>query len=135
MSYHCGIGEGLPISAQEPHILCDICGFKFYISTKKIPPAWFLDGKAPRGWKKVIDGESRRYDYCKKCLGRKIAIGKVDKVTDRYVVVGTAKWSPLYWQNPMGIKPGTEMVIFKLEGTEDLLVYSKEMLQAILSCK
>lgn len=73
MTYHVGIGLGMAsigIRPCEPHISCDGCGLVYNIRTDRIPPLWFLDGKAPRGWKQIrtstADIVSRR-DYCPRC--------------------------------------------------------------------
>lgn len=76
MSYHCGVGHGmqaLGYSPREPHIQCDGC-LKVYVIKARgaggAAPAWFIDGKAPPGWRKVNEGttvEPVRRDYCKDC--------------------------------------------------------------------
>jgi len=69
MGYYAGIGpglRGLGVEPREPNIACDGCGQTVFIPG--IPPKWFLDGKAPRGWltKRLPDGT--RTDYCGKCM-------------------------------------------------------------------
>jgi hypothetical protein len=69
MSYRCGIGSTLAAvggcEPSDPHILCDGCGA---VVTIRRPPAWFLAGKPPRGWRglRMADG-SRRWDLCPRC--------------------------------------------------------------------
>ena len=67
MAYHIGICPGmqqLGFTPCDPHITCDGCDAARFI--RGLPPVWFLDGKAPPGWKLVRDGEARR-DYCPRC--------------------------------------------------------------------
>ena len=75
MSYHMGIqGFSRPdwrypvaIPDSKPHILCDSCGVQVNLPTGPgRPPAWFLDGRAPPGWKMDRNGEER-LDKCPKC--------------------------------------------------------------------
>lgn len=58
----------------DPRIICDGpgCGLVRAINrTTALPPAWFLDGKAPPGWKlkrtRIEDGTVERVDLCPKC--------------------------------------------------------------------
>jgi hypothetical protein len=78
MSYRVGIGAGmaaLGFAPREPHIECDGCGLRWNIPTDRAPPVWFLDGKAPKGWKRVdAIGETdqmERRDYCPRCKAGK----------------------------------------------------------------
>lgn len=69
MSYRCGIGAGMGLKPGGPVIICDGCGLEFPLDRgPRIPPAWFLDGKPPRGWRglRMADG-SRRWDLCPGC--------------------------------------------------------------------
>ena len=72
MSYRCGIGGGMErfgLTPGPPHIRCDGCGITLEARTKSGgPPAWLLNGKAPRGWKCVRDAEHyTRQDWCPRC--------------------------------------------------------------------
>jgi hypothetical protein len=64
MSYRAGMSFGP--TQTEPRIICDGCGAERVI--RGLPPAWFLDRKAPPGWRalRMADG-SRRWDLCKAC--------------------------------------------------------------------
>lgn len=66
MSYHCGLGAGIPGGPREPHILCDGCELKYAITRSHVPPSWFLNEKAPPKWKKILV-EGKRKDYCVRC--------------------------------------------------------------------
>ena len=67
MSYRAGIGPGmvrLGYTPQEPHVVCDECGKRRTIQTRKSWAAqWFLDGKPPPGWKGTRK-DGQRADYC-----------------------------------------------------------------------
>lgn len=72
MTYHCGTSGLAPIGIPNdtPRIVCDGCGIVYRIKTDRPPPSWFLDGKAPPKWRKVIDGSivsGTRRDYCPRC--------------------------------------------------------------------
>lgn len=74
MSYHCGIGDGMRgigMAPREPYITCDRCGkVQLIAKPRHPPPSWFLDGKAPPGWRVVYPietGDAARRDYCKEC--------------------------------------------------------------------
>ena len=54
------------IPDDTPRVVCDGCGMVLRIKADRPPPAWLLDGKAPKGWKFVRDGE-RRKDMCPRC--------------------------------------------------------------------
>ena len=47
-----------------PRITCDGCGAVRTIDD--LPPAWFLAGKGPPGWRLERNGDERR-DYCGAC--------------------------------------------------------------------
>ncbi len=64
--YLCGIGPGIGIPPRDPHIKCDGCGLERHLSKRRMPPSWFLSGKAAPGWKLTRDGE-QRFDYCPRC--------------------------------------------------------------------
>ena len=70
MSYRCGIYEPLAsvmgVEPGPPRITCDGCGIKHVLRENKLPPKWFLDGKAPPGWRMDKQREVRR-DYCRTC--------------------------------------------------------------------
>jgi hypothetical protein len=71
VSYRCGVGAGmhkLGFEPCEPAIVCDGCGLVHNIVGRGFSnaPAWFLDGKAPRGWRQQKDGDARK-DYCPRC--------------------------------------------------------------------
>jgi hypothetical protein len=73
MTYHIGIGASLAAAfgrtAQEPHITCDGCGLVRSVFRARgvgAPAAWFLDGKAPPGWR-LINCKDGRSDYCPRC--------------------------------------------------------------------
>lgn len=71
MSYYCGIGPGMASAPRHPAIVCDGCGLERPVAPGRphvVPPAWFLDGKPPPGWRglRVHDG-SKRWDLCPDC--------------------------------------------------------------------
>lgn len=74
MSYRCGVGPmlgsmlGVEHGERAPAFTCDGCGAVRVVSTRSLPPSWFLAGKAPPGWKLVCIGDDRR-DYCPDCKG------------------------------------------------------------------
>lgn len=59
--------SGLGIPDDDPRITCDTCGLIYRVlAGSHAPPKWFLDGKAPAGWR--IDRETgHRLDYCPCC--------------------------------------------------------------------
>lgn len=69
MSYRAGTGGlslvGIPDTS--PTITCDMCGKAHEV--KWPPPAWFLDGKAPPGWRIKRDSDTRT-DWCKACKAK-----------------------------------------------------------------
>jgi hypothetical protein len=62
MSYLCGLGRGFGAEERDPQIHCDFVGCDARIVIDGLPPQWFLDGKAKRGWRIIRDGGRR--DYC-----------------------------------------------------------------------
>jgi hypothetical protein len=69
MTYHCGLS--FPGTRRDPGITCDGCGMMHPVAKPSgMPLAWFLDGKAPKGWamyrSESGDGLYRR-DYCPRC--------------------------------------------------------------------
>ena len=76
MTYRAGTyGMGrIGIPDGEPRIECDGCGLVYYI--RQPPPAWFLDGKGPRGWQTVrheTPNAVQRRDWCPRCKGNEDA--------------------------------------------------------------
>jgi hypothetical protein len=70
MSYRCGIGEGMVALGLEPgppRITCDQCGEVMAVKYG-MPPAWLLNGKAPRGWRSVALKDGTRRDFCPSCI-------------------------------------------------------------------
>lgn len=71
MTYHAGIGPGLPIiPACDPHVRCDGCGTVFKIAMDRAPPVWLLNRQAPRGWKATHDvtaDHDRMQHWCPRC--------------------------------------------------------------------
>lgn len=76
MSYRCGTFglEKIGIASGEPRLICDGCGVESLIvppqRMNRMPPVWFLDGKAKPGWTMEKDGD-RRIDYCGECKPKK----------------------------------------------------------------
>lgn len=68
MSYFAGTqGLGrLGVDDDMPRIECDKCGLVYRIRQDRPPPAWFLDGKGPKGWLVVREHDGRS-DYCPGC--------------------------------------------------------------------
>lgn len=71
MSYHCGIGPGLPgLEPRQPHVTCDGCGRIVECMRRNgMPTRWFWDNKAAPGWK-LVRGKDSRKDYCERCKGQ-----------------------------------------------------------------
>ncbi len=73
MTYHCGIGPGLQrlgLKPCGPHLTCDGCGTVYNIVARprRGPPKWLVDGKAPKGWTRLLDdGEGLSRHYCPRC--------------------------------------------------------------------
>ena len=57
--------SALGVADDEPRIICDGCGLVYRLRTDRPPPQWFLDGEAPRGWRRE-QGEVRT-DLCAQC--------------------------------------------------------------------
>lgn len=76
MTYHSGTsGLGhIGIPDDVPRIVCDGCGRVHRIAQGRPPPTWFLDGKAPKGWRRdreeLSGGRLRRRDFCPECRRR-----------------------------------------------------------------
>lgn len=69
MSYRAGVGPGLQKLGFEPgppRITCDSCGLRWNLKEDRRPPAWFLNGKAPPGWRLSRNGD-KRTDLCPRC--------------------------------------------------------------------
>jgi hypothetical protein len=66
VSYHCGTSA---LGRRWRRITCDGCGAVYRVRADRVPPSWFLDGKAPRGWIRVNGDEGQRRDYCGGCRG------------------------------------------------------------------
>lgn len=64
--------ESLGIPSGPPRITCDGCGLVYEIPRRGfgVPPKWFLDGKAPPGWKRGPRDE-KRWDKCTRCKAKK----------------------------------------------------------------
>lgn len=68
MTYRCGIGPGLGLPQRDPHFVCDACGVYFYLKTNRPPPAWFLDGQPPRGWRASGEQDQKKTHACARCV-------------------------------------------------------------------
>ncbi len=73
MGYLCGIGPGmrsLGLEPREPQVTCDAdgCTARVVISDDQPPPRWLLNGKAPKGWRRVPRKDVAALYYCPKCL-------------------------------------------------------------------
>ena len=68
MSYHCGIGPGIPmIPPRDSRVVCDGCGRAIECMRRDgLPKAWHLENVAPPRWKLVRDEDGRK-DYCDRC--------------------------------------------------------------------
>jgi hypothetical protein len=76
MTYRCATRglDHMGIPTDDAHIYCDDCGTKLYVLKpgSHAPPAWLLNGKAPRGWLfvPVPNEPGLRHDYCPKCIDK-----------------------------------------------------------------
>lgn len=72
MSYHCGTQglTGLGIPDGEPRITCDTCGVIKRLPSDRVPPAWFMNGKAAPGWSLSRTANGGRIDTCPECRKR-----------------------------------------------------------------
>jgi hypothetical protein len=59
-----GLG-GFGVPDGPPRIVCDGCGMVRRLNTDRPPPKWFLDMKAPPGWKRTK--ALPRRDWCPRC--------------------------------------------------------------------
>lgn len=71
MSYRPGMdvrtAHVLGMEAGDPRIICDGCGLVNRVSRPHgVPFAWFMNGKAPPGWRLLRNGDVRR-DFCPRC--------------------------------------------------------------------
>jgi hypothetical protein len=60
------------VAATDPAIICDGCGLERAI--RGVPPLWWLDGRAPRGWWSRKEA-GKRADLCPKCRAAQSAGG------------------------------------------------------------
>ncbi len=71
MSYRCGIYEPLAtlmrVEPGPPTITCDGCGLRRSLSDRRVPPQWFMDGKAAPGWRMEKHEDGTRTDLCARC--------------------------------------------------------------------
>ena len=72
MSYHCGIGPGIPgLTPCAPYFTCDGCGVNRRVRWNgacSAAPKWFLDGKPPPKWRSgPRSPNAQRRDYCPEC--------------------------------------------------------------------
>lgn len=81
MTYRCGIAwPGAPADPprhEPPRIVCDGCGDTVVVGGRRPggpPPAWFMDGKAPPGWRlrRLGPGGERRDDRCPRCRATEV---------------------------------------------------------------
>lgn len=82
MTYRCAIlgtrHLGIP-EHPEPAIYCDGCGLRLVARTRSGgPPAWLLNGKAPRGWRVERTGLGLRRDWCPTCKAKPRATFECD---------------------------------------------------------
>lgn len=75
MTYYCGIGPCLGEARRDPHIECNGCGAVKLVAKHGLPPAWFMAGKAPPGWKVIRRGDTR-VDYCPTCKTIQSAVSR-----------------------------------------------------------
>ena len=80
MTYRCAIFGLEHIGIQThptPSIYCDGCGARLDARTRSGgPPAWLLNGKAPKGWRVEHDAENHtRKDWCPRCKESKGEVG------------------------------------------------------------
>jgi hypothetical protein len=73
MTFRAYLGPGIVgPKPRDAGIVCDGCGYFLRVGRNRLPPQWFLDGKAPPKWMKTIhwgaDIETDiRRDYCPAC--------------------------------------------------------------------
>jgi len=83
MSYRAGIGGALAavlhMEPTEPHIVCDGCGLRRTVYTKRgAPAAWFLARKPAPGGEIVQQADTQGLDYCPACKARRKAAKEVE---------------------------------------------------------
>ena len=77
MSYRAGIGGALAYALggmpRDPHIVCDGCGLRRTVYSKRGDVArWFLARKPAPGWELVKQADTRDcLDYCPECKARR----------------------------------------------------------------
>lgn len=70
MSYRAGTRglAALGIPDSEPRVICDGCGVVLHARTRSGgPPAWLLNGTAPKGWAGGRNEDGTRWDRCPRC--------------------------------------------------------------------
>ena len=80
MTYHCGVDSSIArlIGAQPgpPRIECDTCGLWYVIEPRgagACPPAWFINGRAPRGWRKRTGADGTEKHACPRCREKEVS--------------------------------------------------------------
>lgn len=69
MTYAAGIS--FPGQDREPALHCDTAGCGTVLVVRPVrggPPRWLIDGRAPKGWRRVTEPDGRRRDTCPRCL-------------------------------------------------------------------
>ena len=74
MTYRMGIGTRMArafgLEAGPPYVRCDACAFvRSDTRADGLPCAWLMRGKAPPGWLRMGEAESRQ-DFCPTCRAR-----------------------------------------------------------------
>lgn len=64
------LARSLGMEPGGPRVICDGCGLVLNVRDDRPPPAWFLDGKPPKGWATTKREDGTRDDRCPRCRTR-----------------------------------------------------------------
>ena len=63
------LAAALGTTQTDPALLCDKCDVVLAITTtgRRGPPRWLIEGKAPRGWRRLDRGDLPARHVCPSC--------------------------------------------------------------------